>query len=166
MNNKGFALTELVVVLVLLAIVTTIATINFNDWQRKAQIERQTRELFADINKARTDAITSKLTHRIVFQPNSYSFKRYSSADEPYTAGTELFSKNVAYQLSLENGNSIADYSVEFNMRGFTTGTGFSASKLALRLNPVGTAAGFDCIVIHDVRTNMGKIENGECTAK
>jgi type II secretion system protein H len=166
MNKKGFALIELMVVIVIIGLLLAIVTLNFSDWQRKTQIEKQTRELYTDINTARTEAIFRKKIHRITFQPGSYVFKRYSTENEPYTAGTVLLTKNFVNQLALENGGSIADRSLEFNMRGMTTGANVSSSNFTLRVNPVGTSAMVDCVIIHVARTNMGKMENGSCISK
>jgi len=166
MKRTGFALTELIIVIAIIGILLGIVSLNFSDWQRKNAIEKQTRELFTEINNARTEAIFRKLTQRVTFQPSSYVFKRYSTDNEAYTAGTTVLSRNLPYLLSLENGDSIADRSVEFNMRGLTTGANFSSSNLTLRVNPANSGASVDCIIIHIARTNLGKMNNGNCTFK
>ena len=159
-QESGFSLIELIIVMAIMGILLSIVTINFNDWQKKAQIERQTRELQADLNSARTESVFRKTRHRITFQPNNYAFKRYSSENEADSAGTTITSRNVTYQMTRESGSSIDGASIEFDMRGLTS------NNLTLNLNPVGTGAIFDCIVIHVARTNMGKMENGTCTFK
>jgi len=160
MNDKAFSLVELVVVIAIMGTLMTIVTLNFNDWQRKAQIERQTRELFADLNQARIDSLQSKKRHSIVMQPNSYIFKRYSSENEDRDAGTAVLTRNVSYQITKETGSSITNEVTEFDIRGFTNDNG------TFRINPVGTSALVDCILISVGRTNLGKMENDLCIAK
>jgi prepilin-type N-terminal cleavage/methylation domain-containing protein len=148
MNRTGFALTELIVVMVIMGIVLSIATLSFNSMQRKAKIEAETREVFGDLNEARLNSIYLKKRHRITFQPTSYVMNRYSSDND--ANGTQLFSKNVPYQLSKASGASIADIFFEFDIRGFSTNTN------TIYVNPANSGAMFDCIVISQSRTNMG----------
>lgn len=162
MKPKGFALTEVIVVIAILATLLTIATIDFNSWTKKSQVERQTRELFADLNQARMDSFFMKKRHKVVMQPQGYVFYRFSSADESRTTGgTQLLSKTVSYQMTKENGTtSIADRIFEFDIRGFTNDLD------TIRVNATGISAQVDCIVVHYGRTNLGKIENNECVLK
>ena len=160
MNSRGFALLELLVVLVIMGILMTIGTLDFNAWQKRSQIERQTRELFSDLNQARIDSVHRKLRHSIVMQPDSYTFRRYSSENESRFAGTAVQTRNVSYQITKESGASAADIVTEFDIRGFTN------DNNTFRINPVGTNAQVDCIVIAIGRTNLGKMEGGSCVVK
>ncbi len=161
-NRRGFSLVELIVVIAIIAILLTIVTLDFSSMNRKAQIERQTRELFSDLNKARLDSVFMKQRHKIVMQPNGYTFFRFSSADESRTTGgTVIQTRNVTYQMTKVNGTtSIADRIFEFDTRGFTNDLD------TIRINPADTAAQVDCIVVHTARTNLGKIENNACVLK
>jgi prepilin-type N-terminal cleavage/methylation domain-containing protein len=160
MNSNGFSLLELIVTMAIMGILFGIATLSFFDWQRKSQIERQTREMHTDINSARMESIFRKTRHRVTFQPSSYVLRRYSSDNENYAAGTIINSRNVAYQLTRELGGDISDYSVEFDARGLLTGANFSSPNLILRVNPVASGSSFDCIIIHVARTNMGRMKD------
>jgi len=160
MKNNGFSLIELIITIAIIGILLGIAGINFFDWQRKSQIERQTKELHTDLNSARMNSVFSKARHRITFQPSSYVMRRYSSDNEVYTAGTIINTKNVSYQFTRETGGDISDASVEFDARGLLTGANFSSSNLVLRVNPVASGAAFDCLIIHVARTNMGKMKD------
>jgi len=154
MNRAGFSLLELVATLAIMGTLLAIVSLNFHSMQRKSQIESKTREIFNDLNEARLNSIYLKKSHRIVFQPNNYVMKRYSSDNEDRTTGgTDLYTKNSSYQISRANGGSIADVFVEFDIRGFTP----SATGTSIYVNPVKSGAMFDCIVISNARTNMGQ---------
>jgi len=94
-------------------------------------------------------------------QPKGYTFFRFSSLNESrITGGTPLFTKAVTYQMTKENGASIANRIFEFDIRGFTNDLD------TIRVNPSGTSAQVDCIVVHNARTNLGKMENNACVLK
>jgi prepilin-type N-terminal cleavage/methylation domain-containing protein len=166
MNNRGFSLIELIIVIAIMGTLMTIATLNFNAWQRKVQIERQTRELFADINQARIDSLHSKLRHSIVMQPKSYTFRRYSSENESSNAGTIMFTRNVSFEITRADGTSAENFITEFDIRGYYNVIDTILGFDPFRINPVGTAAQVDCIIIGTGRTNLGKTENDTCVIK
>ncbi|HEY4745506.1 MAG TPA: type II secretion system protein [Desulfuromonadaceae bacterium] len=165
MNRHGFSLIELLVVIVLIGIVLTIATLNFSSMNRKAGIERETRELLTDLNTARLDSVYRKQRHAIIFQPNSYIMKRYSSQDESDQYGGDtttgiVLSKTLPYQITKESGSSLADYPTVFDIRGFVSNVG---GNFTIRVNPSYSGAAFDCIVISVGRTNIGTMQGGSC---
>lgn len=154
MNKTGFSLIELIVTMAIIGTLLAIVSLDFHSMQKKSQIESKTREIYNDLNEARLNSIYQKKIHRIVFQPNSYVMKRYSSENEDRTdGGTVLYTKNTSYQLSRVNGGSIADIYYEFDLRGFTAGV----TNNTVYVNPVNSGAMFDCVVIHIARTNMGQ---------
>ena len=162
MNRRGFSLIELIIVMAIIGTIMAIATVNFNSWQRKATIERQTRELHADLNTARTDSIFRKTRHSIVLNPNNYILKRYSSPDEDPTAGgTVILRKDVSYVISPLSG-TFTDLHIVFDTRGFVV----ALNPPAIKVNPSASGAAFDCIVISTGRTNLGKVESNACVQK
>ncbi len=158
MKNTGFTLVELIIVLTIAVIIMTIATVNFNSWQKKSQIESQTRTLFANLNQARVDAMQHKQPRSVFLQANGYgyTFQTYTSENQSRTAGTPAQSQSVTYKITETSGP--ADNITEFDIRGFTNDTGI------FQINPIGNSAMVDCIFVNSGQTKMGKNTNGGCT--
>jgi type II secretion system protein H len=161
---SGFSLIELIIVIAIMGVVMTIATINFQSWQIKNSVEGQTREILADLNEARTNSFTQKKRYGIVFQPSSYVIMSYSSASAavaPLTAGNTLTTKNMKFGLT-KAGASIVDTPVVFE----TTGITFDWFTIFVNQSGADQSAAVNCIVISTAQVNMGKINGTACEFK
>lgn len=164
MNHKGFSLTELIVVMGIIGILLGIVSLNFHDWQIKSQIEKQAREIYTDFNTARTESIFRKTRHSVIMNTDGtgYVMRRYSSPDEVTSAGMIINTKKTTYLLTKENGTNFGALEgiFMFDIRGTTNDLN------TIRVNPTNSGATFDCVVIHTVRTNLGKMEGSACVQK
>lgn len=162
-DQAGFSLTELIIVMVIMGILLAVVGLNFNQWTTKSQIERNIRELHADLNTARMNSIYQKKEHRLVINSaaTGYVLKRYSSENENKTSGgTELFSKSAPYQYAKASGATIVDRKFDFDVRGFTSDLD------TIKINRTGSGAAFDCVVVSATRTNLGQMTGGSCVQK
>lgn len=167
MNSRtGFSLIELLIAIAIMGILLSIGTISFNQWQVKANIEKQTNELFSDLMEARATAMLTKTPYAVVFQPNSYVVKRY--VDENDTAspalvlanGTVVTRKTLTYTLNKGTTGDITDSSVLFDTQGLTRNN-FTVVVNSLTANPA-----VNCMIIFDTRVNLGKINGTKCEFK
>ncbi len=159
MKENGFSLTELVTVIAIISIILTISTMDFHAWTVKSNVEKETREMYSNFGRLRTRSMYGNTRHRIVLRPNGYTFKSYTAA-EPLTAGTEIEKKQLPYQITKLDGSSVNGETIDFDTRGFTTDWG------TLRITSSGVESSVDCLIISMGRTNLGKMENGNCVPK
>lgn len=161
MNSRGFALTELIVVLVIIGVLLGLGTLNFSGWQVKYNVQKQTREMLSDLNNARLTAIQQKKTVKVALQPKSYTFKNYTSDGD--ASGTQFFSKQLPYQIQDSSGSQFSDTPIVFDIRGLMTSP---TSDQTIMLLPTGTSSSYDCLVISVGRINIGAMSGGKCNAK
>lgn len=153
MGSRGFTLIEVVVVVLLVAFLVTIATLDFNSWIKKYQTESQTREMYADLEQLRLNAIQRKQRTAVYFGPNSYVFRVLTSAGLPQPYFRKTFNYEIKKGLALATFNIATDI-VEFDSRGLTS------NPLTIVVTPVQYGAGDNCIVISAGQTNLGRMLN------
>lgn len=157
-GRDGFSLVELIVVITIMTILASMATINFNSWQRKYNIEGQVKEMLSDFSDVRMRAIQTKNKHRIVLNPTSYSFTAYST--EIALSAMPVLSKTLKYPIQQLNSSGLAAFSntaVEIDERGYTT------NWLTLAVGVGIAEPSLNCLTLSWARTNMGRINGNTC---
>lgn len=152
MNHQGFSLLELLTVITIVGILTTVGVLNFSSWQKKSIVERYTKELYADVQGARMNAIYTKTRQGIEFAPQRVTFKRFSSESD--AAGTVIATKTLPVVLT-RNWTSANSNRIEFDTSGIMSDP---IIKVACFANT--DDASYDAIIITPVLTNMGKAIN------
>lgn len=159
MNRRGFSLIELIVVISLISILISIATLSFHSWQTKYNIEAQVKEMLVDLDGVRLMAIQTKREHRIILNPASYAFWRYSG--ESAASNTRVFNKGTKYPIQqFSDTGTLSDFSnttITVDERGYTSDLLTIAVGIGL-----GSPA-YDCLVVQRARVNMGKINGNKC---
>lgn len=151
MDNKGFTIIELIVVLGLVGILLAIAAIEFSDWQKKALVERQAKEMYTDLQEARMRAAFTKQRQTVDFGAKSLMFRRYSTLND--VGGTEISTKNLPYSISRSAWITPSDGRLEFDTKGVCT----DANIKVICINNTVDAA-YDALVITPTLTNLGKV--------
>jgi prepilin-type N-terminal cleavage/methylation domain-containing protein len=145
MNKKGFSLIELIAVIAIISTILAIAVPNYHDWQVKSSVEKQMKEMKADMDSTRLAAIQQKQEEGVVMAANSYTIKVYSSPDDPDDAGTVVSVKNVSYPIQTDGGV------IRFDVRGLLRGANQNVWTTA------APDAAFDSLNISTARTDLAK---------
>ena len=155
-GSRGFSLTELVIVIAIASTLLGIATINYHQWQVKYNVEAQVRTMATNFSELRIRAMTTKQRQSITVNRQSYSFKSYSSDDEPLAAGTVTppATRSVSYALKTNSSTYYSGQIFEIDHRGMLV-----SPPGTIYLDSTGSA-GVDCLNIQVVRINPGK-KNG-----
>jgi type IV fimbrial biogenesis protein FimT len=148
MRQEGFSLIEMLVVMAIIGVLLGIATLNYNDMQKKAAIEGQVKTMYADLMNARVQALYTKRTRSIIISGNLFKF--YSSSETSVAPESQ---KSFSYPMA----TNLPGNMVTFNTSGLVSGSAGSIcidpfSDLS-KANP----GGMDSLVISTARINMGK---------
>ena len=120
LNNKGFTIIELMVVVGILAIAATIAIPTFNAFLPNMQLKGEIRSIYSAAMQAKSEAVRRQvncaLTFNQVVNGTTYNYAVYQddSGDCKYDVGEPVillsgqFSPNVSFNTAKEGGDGIS----------------------------------------------------------
>jgi prepilin-type N-terminal cleavage/methylation domain-containing protein len=154
MNRNGFTLTEVIIVILLIMILLAIAIPQFGSMTRKYNIERETRQLYADMINARMRAMNTNRTHILTATATAYSIADDKNSNGVIDAGEIMNQSALSYPVTWGTGTTIS-----FDSRGIPNATG------TVYVTAAGDAA-FDCIAVQVTKLYIGKMTGGACVQK
>jgi prepilin-type N-terminal cleavage/methylation domain-containing protein len=176
MRNKGITLIELLVVVAVVGILAVALGFSYVGWQGRYRVEKVTKDLYTDLMDARTRALTQSRTYFVDFNTPAppagqgcYRVIEDTNGDGALNNGDTIVipppptvlpltnQKTVEYALD----ENITGTTVRFNTRGVTTNLGSINFTLPPDVDP-----DYDCIVISQMRINIGKWDGADCNAK
>jgi prepilin-type N-terminal cleavage/methylation domain-containing protein len=151
MGRKGFSLIELLVTIGIISFLLAIATINFNQWIRRTNVEKEVKEIYADLMYVRQQALVTGMRHEVEFNSTTrLVFRSYSS--EKDAVGTVIRDRTLPYPIRISDSS---DTKIDFNSRGMMIEIIPKSVCVYSEYNPP-----LDSIYITKSRINLGKIKN------
>lgn len=152
MKHDGYTLLEMLVIMAILFILLSIAAFSYTEWTARFSIESQIKEMYADLMTARARAMTRNRAQFVNMAASSYTIRDDTNENGKNDAGDALlFHKRLENRIAWNGSPEIS-----FNTRGLS-------SDIETISVPGTVKAAYDCIVIHRIRINMGKMNKGKC---
>ncbi len=164
--EAGFSLIEMLIVMGLLAILMTIATIQMKSWMDRYDAEIQIKEIYADLMNARTRAMQKNRIVFVILGSGQYSI--YEDTDPvpdgdgllDTTKDTPVLQKTTQFAITHNLGSGA--FQLSFGAAGLAT---LATNPGWLRIT-TSESPEYNCILISSTRINMGRFDGTNCTAK
>jgi prepilin-type N-terminal cleavage/methylation domain-containing protein len=142
-RSSGFTMIEVLVVIVILAILSSLAIPGFTRWLPNYRLNGATRDFFSNIQLAKSLAIRDRAASSISFSDNTYTVTRDGSATPFKTVNLGNYGSGVSF------GNGSAADDIKFNPMGMTmnndevlvTITNTRGTLRTIRIYPSGAAS-------------------------
>lgn len=152
MGEKGFSLVELVVVVVILTVLLSIATLQFSSMIRKREMEKQTRMLYTDLTEVRQKALYEKTSRAVRLTTNEFTVYPGDS-----TADTPVLRRTFTYPVSLSTGDALVD--ITFDTYGISDN-----EDLFVCIDPASSNdAPVDSLRVSATRVDLAKRTGANC---
>ncbi|MEO0228299.1 MAG: GspH/FimT family pseudopilin [candidate division WOR-3 bacterium] len=161
-NPSGITLVELVVVIGIMTILLSLATIAFNNYQVKYNIENEIKTLYSDIMGARMRAMNENRTYVVKFtSATSYVTAIDNNGDGDFNAGDTKVDKysKTALKYNLVWGFPGGTNRITLDNRGLVNVNG------NIRIDKTSDSE-YDCIAISNTRIKMGKWDGTNCNPR
>lgn len=161
-NCSGITLIELMVATGIIVVLLSLATIAFNSYQVKYNIENEIKTLYSDIMGARMRAMNENRTYVVKFtSATSYVTAIDSDGNGDYNAGDTRVDKysKTGLKYNLAWGFSGGTNRLTLDNRGLVNISG------NIRIDRTSDSE-YDCIAISNTRIKMGKWDGTECNPR
>lgn len=147
MNNRGFSLIELVIIIAIIGILSAIGTFAFSQYSRKSQIVNQTRLLYGDLMEYRIKAL---------YEKKNWTFKMATTGYDIYSSAVTSVSPvaSVVFKHPVFVGTTIPEFG--FDTQGLTVD-----HKQGSVCVDSSNDAVVDSVVISTTRVQLGKKKEG-----
>lgn len=120
LSPSGFTLTEVLIVIALMAILTGIALPSFNEWRQNLYYKQAASEIADSLKTARSKAITLNQQHGVKFvtADKSYQFGKYSTNKWVFYGSKGYLSSHVILNIDGATSATATEPNISFNVNG------------------------------------------------
>jgi prepilin-type N-terminal cleavage/methylation domain-containing protein len=161
MKAHGYSLVEMIVVIGIVSTLLAIGTLQFNAYLRRYRTEAQARMIYAELQKARVQAVYQRRATLVKLYANR--FEVYSSTREKSSGAAPLSTTRFDYPIACtsKEGDGAAGYPLDFDANGL------AGNWCSICVGDGDSAAAVDSVVISAVRVRLGKRKEGyECKSE
>jgi len=159
MNDRGFSLLELIVVMLIMATLFSIAGLSFKTWYDRYKAEGQIRILHADLMQARLSAMQKNRQQYVVISTGSYALVEDANGngmnDDPVRE-----QKTLLYPAT-------SSVTVIMDTKGLiSTATSPLVSSLSIKFDTGSVVPEYDCIHVCATRISLGRYDGTKCVPR
>jgi prepilin-type N-terminal cleavage/methylation domain-containing protein len=148
-HRKGFTLTELVVTLAILSVITAISVPSYISWLPRHKLQTSARQIYDDLNLAKFRAVNGNTVAVIIFTPATNTYTIFLDASVPINWALDAGETVIKQNEPLQDGVSITATTFTantfgFNNRGLSIGLPAAAPYQVRLSNPTGLLVGVD----------------------
>lgn len=118
-HRKGFTLTEVVVTLSILGVMTAISVPSYFSWLPKHRLQTSVRQIYDDMQLAKIRAVKDNSVAVIIFTPATNKYTIFLDASVPLNWALDFGETIIKQNVSLETGVSITGTTLAGNTCGF-----------------------------------------------
>ncbi len=166
MNARGFSLTELLIIMVIMSVLIALAAIPSKQWLDKYRAESELRTMHADLLQVRAKAMQNNIPYVVNVTKSTYEIYEDTNGDGMGGVGDKLLQTT---QLRYPSTTSSTIY-LGFDQRGIISSVTFSTDSdwpVQLFFDTASTSPEYDCFLLYYTRINIGKKDGGgKCVAR
>ncbi len=155
MEQDGFSLTELLIVICLFAILLALGTVSFSNWNTKNKIETEFKNMYADLLGVRSQALYRKKSRSVTFTSTGYSI--YSS-----TVTTVPPLKQVTLKVPVTTVPN--NLRIDFDQMGVAFNNDATVTDYICAQADVSKSF-FNSIILSATRIQMGSLTGSGCSS-